>query len=158
MGGRGGHIFWGEGPLNFPGKQKNGGGFPSLQVSEFPSFQVSKFLRRDGGRGDQCLGTDHVGSIFYSHGPFHLLNLHVEEIQAQVKEVDWSPGEDEDCACTNQKTISPPPSAFLTRTSGGLENKKDIFQVPLLVNGLKSFHVEAVYKFLLCIHVSFNAY
>ena len=37
--------------------------FPSFQVSELQSFQVSKFLsfqRREGGRTNERLGTDHV--------------------------------------------------------------------------------------------------
>ena len=42
------YIFWGEGDR----KEKNGGvsEFLSFQDSEVPSFQVSKFPRREGGR------------------------------------------------------------------------------------------------------------
>ena len=57
------------------------------------------------------------------------------EIQANVEEVDWSPGEDEDCACTNQKTVSPAPQAPLTRHSWGsreLENKTKVISADLL--------------------------
>ena len=63
--------------------------------------------------------------------PSHLLSIGKggEEIQAQVKEVDWSPGEDEDCACTNQETVSPPPSARLTRQSGGIGKGDSLVQL-----------------------------
>ena len=71
--------------------------------------------------------------------PSHLLSikelLSIEEIQTKVEEVDWSPGDDENSASSNQETVSPPPSARLTRHSGVIRKESPPSLVQTSVTG-----------------------